>query len=251
MQDRYTGDIGDYVKYGLLRAVTKGKRLGVAWYLFHPGGKEKVNADGGKVRYLNESVRWRDYDPELFDFLQQIVNQNKRKVSQIEKSGLLGSTRFSNEILEHSTQTLSHYYQQRYDWRLGWFDRVQHALQDCDVVFADPDNGLCEDDKFKPGRVKDWKRLPFREAKALAENRTAIIYHHNTRRKGGHRCEIAYWIHKLGGDTLALYCYADSSFRTFYVINPLPEIKERLYEFAGTWPSTESFTIDTSPSLIY
>ena len=35
MQNRYTGDIGDFVKYGLLRAISKGKKLGIAWYL-HP-----------------------------------------------------------------------------------------------------------------------------------------------------------------------------------------------------------------------
>lgn len=33
MQNRYTGDIGDYVKYALLRALIKGHRLDVAWYL--------------------------------------------------------------------------------------------------------------------------------------------------------------------------------------------------------------------------
>ena len=32
MRDRYVGDIGDYAKYGLLRAIGKGNRLGVAWY---------------------------------------------------------------------------------------------------------------------------------------------------------------------------------------------------------------------------
>ena len=33
MQNRYVGDIGDYVKYGLLRALADGRQLGVAWYL--------------------------------------------------------------------------------------------------------------------------------------------------------------------------------------------------------------------------
>lgn len=40
MQDRYTGDIGDFVKYGLLRAIRGRKRLGVAWYLHPDGGRE-------------------------------------------------------------------------------------------------------------------------------------------------------------------------------------------------------------------
>ena len=32
MQDRYVGDIGDFAKYGLLRALGRRRRLGVAWY---------------------------------------------------------------------------------------------------------------------------------------------------------------------------------------------------------------------------
>ena len=249
MQNRYTGDIGDYVKYGLLRVVTKGQRLGVAWYLFRPDENEMANADGGKVSYLNDPDRWRNYDPELFDFLKRLVNQNRREVSEVETSGLLGDAKFSRSMLEHASRHLGHYYPQRSAWRLEWFMSAQNELKDCDVIFADPDNGLCEE--IRSGRVQDWKRLPIHEAKSLAENRTAIIYHHNTRRKGGHRCEIEYWIHKLGEDTLALYCYAESSFRTFFVINPLPEIKDRLCEFARTWPSTEFITKDTTPSLIY
>ena len=35
MQDKFVGDIGDYAKYALLRAVLGGRQLGVAWYL-HP-----------------------------------------------------------------------------------------------------------------------------------------------------------------------------------------------------------------------
>ena len=36
MQDRYAGDVGDFMKFGLLRAVSGGVlplRLGVNWYL--------------------------------------------------------------------------------------------------------------------------------------------------------------------------------------------------------------------------
>ena len=31
MQDQFVGDIGDYAKYALLRAVIGNKQLGVAW----------------------------------------------------------------------------------------------------------------------------------------------------------------------------------------------------------------------------
>src|ERR1700751_1672101 len=34
MQNRYVGDIGDYLKLSILRALLPGYRLGVAWRLF-------------------------------------------------------------------------------------------------------------------------------------------------------------------------------------------------------------------------
>ena len=49
MQDCYVGDVGDFVKYGLLRALSDGKRLGVAWYL-------RTDPDTTKAR------RWQPHD---------------------------------------------------------------------------------------------------------------------------------------------------------------------------------------------
>ena len=86
MQNRYTGDIGDYVKYGLLRALAVDRQLGVAWYLFPD---ENHNADGKHIKYLQDK-RWRDRDPELFDTLELIVTEKRRKVSKVEASGILG-----------------------------------------------------------------------------------------------------------------------------------------------------------------
>ena len=71
---------------------------------------------------------------------------------------------------------------------------------DCDIVFADPDNGLYDNDSFQyDGRNSDWKRLPLREALELSENRTAVIYHHNTRFRGGLGREIEHWMGQFDG----------------------------------------------------
>jgi hypothetical protein len=230
MQDCYTGDIGDYVKYALLRKLAEGHQLGVAWYLF-----PDENRDGGHTKYLQDPDHWSGHDPKLFNKLKQIVEGDKRgvsrrKVSQIEESGILGTARFSSEILFAPKLTPA----QRRDWRSRWFENVLAELEDCDVVFADPDNGLCEDEKFRPGRVKHWKRLRLCEAKALAKGRTAIIYHHNTRRRGGHEQEIAYWKGRLGPGTLALRWRRYGN-RTFFVMNPAPNMDKRLEKFAREW----------------
>ncbi len=226
MQNRYTGDIGDYVKYGLLRALADGRNLGVAWYLFPD---EDHNDDGRHVGYLNEHGRWHDRDPALFDVLKRIVADDQRNVAAIEQSGILGAT-YSREVLSAPEITPA----KRRDWRGRWFENVLSSLVGCDIVFADPDNGLCEDEKFRPSRVKDWKRLPLREAKVLAEGRTAVIYHHNTRWVGGHENEIAYWIDQLGSGTLALRWRAYSS-RTFFVVNPACGMNDQLIRFSQEW----------------
>lgn len=227
MQDRYTGDIGDYVKYGLLRALSSGKKLGVAWYLFPD---EDHNSDGRHIDYLQKPDEWRGHDPDLFDTLKRIVGEDRRAVSDIEKSGILGNAKFSRELLSASGLAADG----RLAWRSNWFENAQVALGDSSLVFADPDNGLCEDEKFQAGNLKDWKRIPLSEAKALAHDRTAIIYHHNTRRPGGHSKEISYWIGMLGSGTLALRWRAFGA-RTFFVVNPTPNMHDDLRQFALKW----------------
>ena len=176
MQNRYVGDIGDYVKYGLLRALAGKSKLGIAWYLFPD---ESHNEDGRYTSYLKEPQTWKHFDPKLFARLQAIVANNERLVSTVEISGLLPHTIFSNEQLCCMIDSV----RDRRLWRQEWFDRVMKKLSDCDIIFADPDNGLCEDNIFSLARRKDWKRLPLQEAYALSRGRTAIFYHHNTRRK--------------------------------------------------------------------
>lgn len=52
MQDRYTGDIGDFSKLGILRALEKaGMSVGLNWYLTPD---ENHNSDGRHVQYLNQ-----------------------------------------------------------------------------------------------------------------------------------------------------------------------------------------------------
>ncbi len=107
-------------------------------------------------------------------------------------------------------------------------------MNQCDIVFADPDNGLCEDQKYKPSNTKFWKRMPLSEAHVLAAGRTAIIYHHNTRKLGGHGKEIQYWLDLLGPNAIALY-WRHLSNRTFFIIHPTNEIKQRAKRLAEKW----------------
>ena len=229
MQDRYVGDIGDFVKYGLLRALGKGKRLGVAWYLRADDGPTG-SGDGRHTEYLRQPDDWRHLDPELFDTLKKLVDEDRRSVAEIQRSGILENAVFADEPLNVDKVAV----RDRECWRREWFERVKDALSDCDLVFADPDNGLYPDDRFKPTRKENTKRIRLSETLALAEGRPAVIYHHNGRRSGGHREEIQEWMDRLPRHIHAYYWRRYSN-RTFFVVNPDFKTERRLEKFAHNW----------------
>ncbi len=238
MQDRYTGDIGDLAKHGLLRALSRGRQLGVAWYLY----PDEANGDGGFIEYLNNAEVWEPLDPELFGVLHGIIDrwqrgQGPRCVAEIENSGLLPGAEFANECLE--TDIPPGAWPRRRDCRASWFERVMDRLSDCNIVFADPDNGLCKDAKFSPSRIKDWKKLPICEALQLSANgRPAVFYHHNSRFPGGHPAEIRYWMQQLPGCTHAFRVRRYNS-RTFFIVNPDQPMIDALMEFEEAWRRAE------------
>jgi len=86
---------------------------------------------------------------------------------------------------------------ERLDQRRQWFETVQHTLAEADLVFLDPDNGL-EPAGHSPGSAKAGKSILLSELRALATpGRCLIVYHHQTRRQGGHHAEIEHWADRL------------------------------------------------------
>ncbi len=231
MQDAYTGDIGDFAKYGLLRAICGERRLGIAWYV-HPGPEAGAGTtgDGRHTTYLSDCNVWRDLDPRLFDTLRELVTGGRRNVRSIEESGLLGEALFAGEALDVRDISIAC----RAAWRDRWFQRVKGQLADCDLVFADPDNGLCLDERFRPTQKVSAKRIPVAEVEQLADGKPAVIYHHNSRFRGGHREEIRYWMVRLPGCRWAWYWRRWSN-RTFFVLHPDAGIEQRLKAHAGFW----------------
>ena len=98
MQNQYVGDIGDFGKYGLLRALAGDPlRLGVVWYLFpYEPPKEPGKGDGKFIDYLcHPTAKERkliECDPFLYDKLHKIVIDEKdRRVVRVQEkeSGIL------------------------------------------------------------------------------------------------------------------------------------------------------------------
>lgn len=230
MQNRYVGDIGDYVKLAILRALMPKMHLGVAWWLYPDEGH---NTDGRHITYLDKSYEWRSFDTDLFDNLKSIVRRGERQVSALEEAGLLPGAIFYNELLP----TLGTAIQRRVA-REQWFRRAERALEPCDLLFLDPDNGL-ETMNFDAGASKAGKSVSLKELKALrSEGRALIVYHHQTRMAGGHHFELNHWGERLRGvgfatvDALRSPSY---SARAFFILDANPYIRSKAQELSYHW----------------
>ncbi len=112
VQDRYAGDLGDFLKFGLLRRlVPPGMpgplRLGVVWYR---AADEAHNSDGKYVSYLDpghrSSDRFRALDPDLYERLARVV-AGRRSTAGLADAGVLGpGTCFFGDL--YSFGELSH-----------------------------------------------------------------------------------------------------------------------------------------------
>lgn len=225
MQDRYAGDVGDYVKLALLRALSPGLKLGVAWYLYPDEGH---NSDGRHTAYLSQPGIWRHLDPQLFDGLRKVTS-GRRSVAALQALRLFDAT-YVGEPLQQRTEPCS----LRSKSRAAWFDRQLRSLDGCELVFADPDNGLTDDNPSRRSGLTFGKQLPLQEARALSEGRSAVIYHHNSRFRGGHDAEVEHWRRLLGIQTMAVRANAYSC-RTFLILNPTAQLAKRAEAFCARW----------------
>jgi len=96
MQNRYVGDIGDYLKLSMLRALSPGYRLGVAWWLF---ADEAHHGDDRHVGYLNRPNKWRHFDPELFDALRCVVWSGQRNVRALQALHLIPGATYADDVI--------------------------------------------------------------------------------------------------------------------------------------------------------
>lgn len=234
------GDIGDYVKLGILRALAPGYRLGVAWWLYPD---ENHNEDGRHTGYLNHPERWRHLDPDLFDTIHRIVVSNQRHVGALETAGILPGAIFANEMIP-----ISGLLRGRRLGRQQWFARVKQTVANADLVFLDPDNGL-EPAGFRLASAKAEKSITVAELRDLSRpGRCLIVYHHQTRRPGGHHAEIGHWAGRVRNCGLAATVDAlrakPSSPRVFFVLDAPDGVRHRAMQLAERWQGLISWHPD-------
>lgn len=230
MQNRYTADIGDFGKYGLLRAfcspIDDGSRLrlGVVWYLVPD---ESHNADGKFTQYLDHSPKndrqFRRCDPELYDALADIIRKKDRNISNIRKCSILPpGTVFYEKLLtfDGTPANSPGARRKRIAYRNGWVHGALSVTKDCDVIFVDPDNGL------EAGTKRHQKRGPkyvfFDELEPYYKRgQSLVIYHHTSRRGTAERQvreRLAQIDERLNSDSTFALLYHRGSSRAFFVV---------------------------------
>ena len=173
MQNRYTGDIGDFSKLGILRVLqASGFSIGLNWYLTPD---ETHNSDGRHVGYLCQD-EYRACDPGLWIGLGALVREGNREVRYMENDGILRATFFS-DCLDFGGKKKP----ERTAIRVAWFARSLSAMDGNDIVCVDPDNGLVV--PSATGGPKENKYvLPEELASYYAQGSTVIYYQHKARR---------------------------------------------------------------------
>jgi hypothetical protein len=169
--------VGDFMKLGLMRHLAAspdaggtGLTIGLNWYR---APNEAHNADGKHIAYLKPSNRQHSRlaacDPDLIRCLAGVV-ANERSVQALEMSGALpvGAPTHS-EMLDPTWNSVG---------RGAWHRRALDALGSANVVFTDPDNGLCS--SVSVPRLHKYALIA-ELAEYARRGQSLVAYHHADR----------------------------------------------------------------------
>lgn len=230
MQHRYVGDIGDYVKFAILRSLAPGGRIGVAWWLFPD---ETHNKDGRHIDYLSRPEQWRRFDPPLFDALKAIVDRGERKVQALETL-LPAGTVFSSDLIPCEVRPP----RRRPVERERWFFETCRRLVEAEIVFVDPDNGIATE-RTKPTLRRAGKSVTVAEIASLQRpNRAIIAYHHHSHFKGGDIEELRHLGDRLSAVGLSVVGALRASPwspRAFFLLDADARLVARAEGVASVW----------------
>ena len=244
MQNRYVGDLGDFGKYGLLRALCSPNEadagpvlsLGVAWYLVPD---ESHNDDGRHVRYLDversepssrNRKQFRECDPPLYDALRAIVRAGARDVARIRESGVLPADAvYYEEPLTFDGINGVGFRERRAARRKQWVEQTLARMAGCAVVFVDPDNGL--EVEAKPHHKRGPKHVFFHELSQYTQRDQSVVIYHHIARNGTAQEQIRERLTQIGerlGSAAIALRYRRGTARAFFIV-PAQRHKDVLF----------------------
>ena len=161
MKNQYFADINDYLKYGILRAIANSKlKICLCWMLT----EEDNRNDGGKIQYLQDSDKWRKYDPALFDVMKWSIENNKRSIDVAEKKCLIPDATYHPTLLTDDR-----------DEREQYFKELTDISAASDLIFFDADNGM-EVKSVKKGNKNSSKYLYWDEVERFADTHSILVF---------------------------------------------------------------------------
>jgi hypothetical protein len=253
MQDRYVADVGDFGKYGLLRALAQGVPhlvVGVVWYLVDVHsveGKEAERKDGKHDGYLyGKPAHQRTFaacDPWLYSVMQQMRQLPNRGVRMIEEGAVLpDSTRFFHEpVPGFGKGPYPGAVQQELRWhkRMTWHKAARTAVEACDLVFTDPDNGIRFLDRPLMTEKPSHKHSYWHELESYLEAGKSLVAYHHLGRHNDHQQQIGDCLRKireLGYQAWAVH-YRRGTSRAFVIVPACKEhelmLMDRCQRFVG------------------
>jgi hypothetical protein len=183
VQDKYAGDIGDFGKFVFLNALHEAYggrlRLGINWY--RTTRPERSSNDGRHISYLDpvhpRSDRFRRCAPKIYESLGRVVS-GARSISALEEAGLapIGTRFYSTALPFGETRRRG-----EPSARRAWFQDSLGSLQESNVVFLDPDNGIAPP-ALRPTQARAIKYSFLDEMREYFErSEILIVYHHRDR----------------------------------------------------------------------
>jgi hypothetical protein len=235
LQDKYAGDIGDFIKLGLLRVLIAGSpagnTLGINWYL---APDEPRRNDGNHVGYLQSTHRLHakllGCDDALLTSLEAVVDRGRSLGALLESGVLPESSLHHVEPIPIGYDAL-----RRYEWH----GRALETLGGADLIYLDPDIGV----RDAPGASNDHKYVLMSELRDYLEMGVCVVlYQHANRVKGGVPVQVASFrsaaTDGLGVAPTSTVVARRGSCRLFHIWSPAPRgewVTRALEQFERTW----------------
>lgn len=220
MKNQYFGDINDYRKYGLLRALADGGRIRIAvcWMLTDSDDR----SDGHRTQYLDNKDRYRPIDPELFYALHNaVVEKRLRDVLVAKTKNIICSAVYYSEIVSGDPAG-----------RDSWFVSFLRTARGSDLVFFDPDNGV-EVRSSPKVHKRSRKHVYWAElVRTYQAGHSLLVYQHFPRRP--REAFIKEMKHAIRERTDAPTVYAFQTSHVAFLLLPRPEHLEQLIPLVET-----------------
>lgn len=170
MKDKYTGDIGDFAKIILLNELSSIDKLilGINWYYNNRAyNYEKNQKDGKHVQYLlNDTKDLKKYAIDIYQSLSKIIQHEDRKVENLFRLIKIRKNHHFCDFIPDKRQ------------RVQWIASSLTQLSNANLIFLDPDNGICYNDNN--GNVKHVMQKEI--VQMFQAGKSIVVYNHSDRK---------------------------------------------------------------------